>query len=548
MITRHLRASLAIVVDVLLPAAVGTVKFKATQAAKRRFGPSVVDYSTRASHSNGRFSSIPTDNQSRPGVLMVQRHHATTRHFDVRIKDEKYNRVIFDGAVTKEDLSSVLPSEIGHPTALIQQPEHAVSFFDSRVEGDCLEISPREYGAGLQWTVLKEPIEIHKTSPGEISFSLYTTDLAGRYKMMDQDGFWLVARASTWQPDQFGKTPLRKIGHDSREVPPEALAYEQRLKKQQIPYTVEEKIDGGQEILRLGEHRNELTSWRQSKRTGQAISHTDHFPGLRDHTSPEHAGLVLRGELVYVQGPVQPGVQFRPGGPQLPNAIAKLCNIRSPWSSRSELKEMGGTVAFVGWAVEDPHMTYEDQIQIMEGVAEQIPEFYVPRRWDSVEEAWNQIVLEENGEGIVIKPLDRPGPAVEGPSHWIKVKAYDWEDVEVVDWFPLSSDAKDPHRPEIGGLVVQRKNGATVEVGTGFSQAERHYLYDHREEIGSSELHIKMKFHAREMPSGSVHGPVFVGVKTDASEADPWGEMALYNAADSYGVESIYAVKNRRAA
>ncbi len=110
-------------------------------------------------------------------------------------------------------------------------------------------------------------------------------------------------------------------------------------------------------------------------------------------------------------------------------------------------------------------------------------------------------------EGLVIKT---PGHKYKLTRSWdwMKLKATNSEDLPVVDMFEGTGKYED----KLGGLIVKRKNGILVRVGSGFSDAERFNIWTDFESF--KDQTIEVHYH-EETPDGSLRHPVYKGFRWD---------------------------------
>jgi DNA ligase-1 len=110
-------------------------------------------------------------------------------------------------------------------------------------------------------------------------------------------------------------------------------------------------------------------------------------------------------------------------------------------------------------------------------------------------------------EGLVIKPKNH----IYVPKRswdWMKLKNEKTEDVPIVDFFEGTGKYCDM----LGGVIIERKNGVHVRVGSGFSDDQRFAIWNDKENYRLAV--IEMKYH-EETPSGSVRHPVFSQFRGD---------------------------------
>jgi len=115
-------------------------------------------------------------------------------------------------------------------------------------------------------------------------------------------------------------------------------------------------------------------------------------------------------------------------------------------------------------------------------------------------------------EGLVIKPrthLYTPKRSWD----WMKLKAEHSEDLPVVGFF----EGEGKYEGMLGGVIVERKGGVNVRVGSGFSDAERENIW-HDQDNFINQL-VEVKYH-EETPAGSLRHPVYKGFRYDKNEVN----------------------------
>ncbi|EFK97103.1 ATP-dependent DNA ligase [sediment metagenome] len=500
------------------------------------------------------YNDIPERVESRIGKLYIQRHEASHLHHDVSIVDNN-GIELFRGAVSKDDIANLFPLGDTKRTSFARQPQHSKGLYGYNWSGTIKE----GYGKGVQTVVFKEDIEIIKTHvKGEIIFNIYKTDtnkvIVGKFALIDMknkdDKAWICSRMKNEEPTIKGKNEFKLISNESgSQTPTKALELESKLAREGKAYTVEAKIDGGANLIKFDKSGNQIYSWRDGKRE-KTIFLQDKFPEIRDDIHPEFNGTVARGELIYVPNrKITPGLEFKEFGFEHPNLLAKFSLISNPLRSRYEQKISRGQSAIVIYDIAKikgrscKSLTYREKREIMEDIAHEHKRVFVPKRFDSVEDGWNEVVVKRNGEGLIIKLLDEvtPDPQFNPDAQaWWKVKKTDAHDLKIVGWKPLVRKGGKVDKNQMGVLIVE--NGEIhSEVGTGFTEYQREWFAANIDEVLKNDSVIKVKAH-HVTDGGSLHGPVFQSVHIEKSEG-PILELGLYETADALDTNP-YALKS----
>ena len=497
------------------------------------------------------YNEIPENAKPRVGKLYIQRHEASHLHHDVSIVDAD-GIELFRGAVSKDQITRLFPIGDTIRTSFARQPQHSKGLYGYNWSGEIKE----GYGKGIQTVVFKEDIEIHKSHvKGEIVFSVYKSDtnkvITGKFALIDmkKDQAWICSRMKPEEPTIKGKNEFKLISNESgSKTPTKALELESKLAGEGKAFTIETKIDGGANLIEFNKAGNKIYSWRDGKRE-KTIFLQDKFPEIRDDIHPEFNGTIARGELIWVPNrKLTPGFIFKDYGFEHPNLLAKFSLINNPIKSRYEQKVCKGQAAIVIYDLAKQNgrscknLTYREKLKIMEQIAHEHKRVFVPKRFDSVEDGWNNVVVKRGGEGLIIKLLDEvtPDPQFNPDAQaWWKVKKTDSHDLKIVGWKPLVRKSGQVDKSQMGVLVVE--NGEIhTEVGSGFTEYQREWFAAHADEVIDNDSVIKVKAH-RQTEGGSLHGPVYLGVHNEKSEG-PILELGLYETADALDT-SPYALK-----
>lgn len=130
-------------------------------------------------------------------------------------------------------------------------------------------------------------------------------------------------------------------------------------------------------------------------------------------------------------------------------------------------------------------------------------------------EIWNWLDYAENNdmEGVIIN-LDTPYECKRS-KNLIKVKKFYTYDLEVVG----VEEGDGRNKGTLGALVVKYKNN-TVNVGSGFTDGERKYFWENKDDIIGRVIEVKFKETTIDKKTGleSLQFPVFCGVREIGKE------------------------------
>jgi hypothetical protein len=405
-------------------------------------------------------------------------------HFDIRIL---YRGRAVSWAVPmkgKREVLSRMPMP-GERWLAVRQPDHTKQYMT--FEG----VIPEGLGKG-RVTVWDEGIaDILKVEDGNVHVRLYGK-AAGDYVLVDtgnKQGL-LITKASS-KPDEWTKPPYIKKDQD--------LLVELASDPTKV---AEVKVDGAALEVVLGERENRIYSHRVSKRTGNLVEHTDRLPHLRDLRVPDLAGTKLR-----VEGYHRSGSDFLSG------------TLNSKVERARWLQKHHGAIKFAVFDVtyykgEDVrNLPYEQREAIYTLVAERLKAAGVQpvrqaqtRNWERFfEETVDRQTIPT--DGIIVKGSDQAYG--EGP--WIKVKPSNETDCVVVGL----SEGLGRHSGRLGALTVETPDGKRVQVGTGFSDWERQWIWDHKTDLVGETARVL--FHVR-AGEATATGPRFKDWHPDKSD------------------------------
>lgn len=499
----------------------------------------------RKSSKNDSFNMIPMNNNPRTGKIYIQRHASSHLHHDISIVD-KNGKELFRGAVTKKNIEDLFPKS-KKPTAFERQPQHKSGKYGYNFTGEIKD----GYGEGFQEVVFNEKVEILRTNSDKITLNIYPSEtnksITGRFSFIKTDKSWLCIKSKPDLPDIKGKNQFKLItnNNESSDLPENAKKLEEKLNK---PYTVEAKFDGSANLMKLGEKENTIWSWREGKKDQHIFLH-DKFPNLRDDIHPKYNNTIIRGELISYHGKTSSGIHFNLFGTESPVLTVRFSLLSDPFRSRIEQLRSGYKTAIISYDLPQwkgrstKNLTYREKIQLMDQISKDYKFIYTSKRWNNIENAWNEVVKNNGGEGIIIKMLDdrSPDPNIKSNgSPWFKVKSIDFYDLKINGFTNLIHKDGSLDSSKIGTLKC-KSQGINTKVGTGFSDFEREWFKKNMSEVLKSDSFIKVKAHYK-TKNGSLHSPVYKGVAYSKS-AGPILELGLENTSDALNVNK-YALKS----
>jgi ATP-dependent DNA ligase len=143
-----------------------------------------------------------------------------------------------------------------------------------------------------------------------------------------------------------------------------------------------------------------------------------------------------------------------------------------------------------------------------------------------------ETIKAEGKEGVVHKRKD----AFYYQDTWVKDKKVEYQDVKVIDFIEGSGK----HHGRLGALVVTNpESGATTRVGTGYSDYEREWIWQNRNEVRGRLVRVASH---ETTERGAYRGPRYEGFHPESGVALQ-DEQALKDYAEGTGV-SPYQIKS----
>jgi len=483
---------LPISLDSMLHTKMKTVSNQPMRFGITRYVMNTIDWKT--GHS-GDFHSLETEIGYKPGKIIVQRHHASHKHFDVSIISG--DKELFRGAVSKKELENLFPKG-SKKTSLVQQPVHDVEYV-TNFGKDGWEKIESGYGAGEVKQELCEDIALSHIEPGHISFALLGSKFAGNYTLHRIVDEQIPLRWRAINAIEGNNIPMKGSWIFLERKYDGILDERHRYKNFDLDIVekmddavIESKVDGNNERIIFKDGKIRIWGSRPNK-DGKVIEHTYHVPHLLnvdEKTRKELDGTILHGELFH-----QKGVSFTAG----------LLNSLAPKAVATQ-SDAGGlqvavfdVVRYKGQDTKD--MTYNERRALYEDICSRIksPDIFPVHQYTSVDP---KIAFDSEQEGLVIKH----GNDKFDETVWKKVKHSNTYDCEIVDVFD-SSDGSKYDGKAIGGFIV-RNGESFVRVGSGLSDELREAAFANPDKyIGQVAVVQAME----ETSAGSLRAPRFEG-------------------------------------
>lgn len=446
---------------------------------------------------------LPHIEKPKTWQFVVHDHSAERRgrHYDLRLGDPD----------TGHAHSWALPAKWPKPGErawAIKQPTHTLSYMD--FEGRI----PEGYGKGDVSKLMRDRVEIVKSSPDHVSFNVYKSTGPEEYSLHKiQDNKWLL----------HNKT----IHRDHVKIPDDRPPYRE-VKMDKVHKFIEDpdfiasaKIDDAHNVFLLPAAGEQIraVSYRAAKRSPTGvIEHTHKVPALYGVKTPAGlGGTVLRGGL-YAMNP-------RTRRATHAKDLAGLLNS-GVWNSREKQKHHGelipiiyDVVSYRGRNMESA--PYIEKLRVLREVADKLP-FELPRMAHTEEEKRELIKrihskeIPETEEGVVFWNLKKETPPV-------KAKFVQDHDVYIRDFFP--GQGKYKGRGVGGFLYSHEENGPIVgRVGTGLSDELRIDMHKHPERYRGLVARVTAQ---DKYSSGALRAPAFADWHLDKNDPQALAHVKL---------------------
>jgi len=408
------------------------------------------------------------------------------------IEEERFNscRVVGRRTTRSSFLSHVLIID-----KIVEEVEE--NAFDIEVEdahnffADSVLTHNSQVGAGSVEIFDAGEADILSCEGGKIVFELPDGPVAGRYVCIQTNERDFVLRQFPPSLEHASKPDVRLLG--KRTDPYEDKA----VKAFEKGSVMEEKIDGACAGWKTDkEGRVELTSPRLSKKTGNPIRYTHKLPNIRRDFPSNLKNASGEGELWHRRGP---------------NFVAAVLNS-NPFRARLLQRKYGPVrLKLFNLNEEKPYAErYEALREIAKssGPSIELVKQHNPKSPESAISfaEWCRSDSKSPRDGFVAKDPD----AVEVA--WHKGKPTDAHDLAIRGFTPGEGKMEG----SLGSLQVECADGSIVSIGTGFSDFQRNWIWEHKGELMDEVVQIE--FHERSNTDLIKTGGRFVGFHPSKSE------------------------------
>jgi bifunctional non-homologous end joining protein LigD len=384
-----------------------------------------------------------TDGSEQNRRFVVQEHHATRLHWDLRLEH--------DGVLASWAIPNGIPPDPHENRLAVHTEDHPLEYLD--FEGD---IPRGEYGAGSMEIWDRGTYELHKWEPKKVEVTFHGERLDGRYGLFPigrsgaDDKDWMIHRMDP--PTDPGRDPMPE-----RVLP--MLARAGTLPPDPDNWSFEVKWDGVRAIAYVQPGRLRLES-----------------RNLRDITDtyPEVRGLLLQLGMrdAVFDGEI---VAFDEDGRPNFGRLQHRMHVSSPAAVRRLAASTPVVYAIFDLLYLDGHslmgLPYSERRRRLDALGNGGAAWRVPAAHEGAGARLLEATRLQGLEGIVAKRLDSAYESGRRTGAWIKVKNTRRQELVIGGWIP--GEGRRTNR--IGALLTgYYKDGSfryAGRVGTGFTEA-----------------------------------------------------------------------------
>jgi len=434
-------------------------------------------------------------NKLREGLAdyVIQRHRAARagEHFDYRLGTPETG--LFSWATKPPRLP-----EPGEKRFLRQQPLHSHAY--GKFQGTI----GRGYGRGQVRREQMGKVLITKATPNKIEYTIATSGTPERFVLLKPEQWrgheWLLINVTPTEMPTQEKVHFKTI--DPEEVEP-------YIDQMQTGTSVQAKLDGASALIKLMRYGAEVLSYRQSKRTGRPIFHTERVFGTRPKLDvpKKYEGTVLKGELY-----AQRDHEVLP-----PQELGGLLNATIGHSLEKQ-RERGIDIKTLLYDIDqfgkqqiDPaQVPYAERRKLIEEVLPYLPEDKFQLSEGTTDPAQAKALWRDIGAGR--HPLTHEGVVMHPPvGRPVKAKHLEESDVHITDIYPGTGKYRGTAAGGFG-YALEPGGSRIGEVGTGLSDELRRQLYQDPEAFIGRIARIRSQ---EQHPSGAWRAPALIALHED---------------------------------
>ena len=377
--------------------------------------------------------------------FVVQQHHATRLHWDLRLEH--------DGALASWAIPNGIPATPADNRLAVHTEDHPLEYLDFHGE-----IPKGEYGAGTMTIWDQGTFEVHKWEERKVEVTFRGERLRGRY------GLFPIGRGVGGNPDQKDWMIHRMDPPEDpdRQPTPEhivpMMARLDDLPTDQDRWSFEVKWDGVRAIAYAQPGRLRL----ESRNLNEVTNAYPEVRGLLDDLGMHEA--VLDGEIVTFDERGRPSFE----------RLQRRMHVTSPSAVRRLMSSHPVVYAIFDLLFLDGRslleLPYHERRARLESLALGGPAWRVPAAHPGEGTALLRATKEQGLEGVVAKRRDSSYEPGRRSGAWLKIKHTLRQELVIGGWIPGEGRRSE----RIGALLMgYYENGRFVfagRVGTGFTE------------------------------------------------------------------------------
>jgi bifunctional non-homologous end joining protein LigD len=396
------------------------------------------EYERKRDFSKTPEPSAETDASVEQLRFVIQEHHATRLHWDLRLEH--------DGVAASWAVPNGIPQDPKENRLAVHTEDHPIEYLE--FEGD---IPKGEYGAGKMRIWDRGTYELHKWREDEVIVVFHGERVEGRYALFQTRGQdWMIHRMDP--PSDPDREPM-----PDRIVP--MLAKNGDLPRHEERYGFEVKWDGIRAVVYSEPGRFRMESRRLSDITFQ-------YPELRPlGRELGSSDAVLDGEIVAFDESGKPSFE----------RLQQRMNLTGESQIKRRAKQVPVAYVIFDLLYLDGRslmaLPYEERRERLEDLDLNGPAWRTPAYHHGEGRPLLQATVEQGLEGVVAKRLDSTYEPGRRTGSWIKIKNRQRIQLLIGGWLP----GEGSRESRIGALLVGRRDedGSlryAGRVGSGFTE------------------------------------------------------------------------------
>ena len=374
---------------------------------------------------------------------MVQEHHATRLHWDLRLEH--------DGALASWAIPNGIPPDPAENRLAVHTEDHPIEYLE--FEG---EIPKGQYGAGTMSLWDRGTYELHKWDPRKVEVTFHGERLSGRYGLFSigrdeaSASDWMIHRMDP--PTDPGREPFPE------RIVPMLARPSAKLPAPESDWAFEVKWDGVRAIAYLQPGRLRL----ESRNLNEITDAYPEIRGLLGQLGMREA--VLDGEIVAFDDRGRPSFE----------RLQRRMHVTSPSAVRRLTASTPVVFAIFDLLYLDGRslmeLPWSERRTRLEELALKGPAWHVPAAQRGEGTPLLAATREQGLEGVLAKRLDCRYEAGRRTGAWLKVKHTLRQELVIGGWIPGEGRRAD----RIGALLMgYSEDGSFMyagRVGTGFTE------------------------------------------------------------------------------